>query len=141
MYNNVKNHIFNLENELIKSKVRKSSEKVSDLLDDNFFEFCSSGKEYRFNKNDTLLGFEEEELCFEIIDFRIEWISDNCLLALYKAIKHNETDVKKKYTNRSSIWKCKQGKWKLYFHQGTYTTKSVIEKQRVNSELIKTNEI
>ncbi len=65
----------------------------------------------------------DEELFWQIIDFKIEQLSDDYLLAIYKVIKHNETNENKKYTHRSSIWKYVDGKWKMYFHQGTYTSK------------------
>jgi len=44
---------------------------------------------------------------------------------MYKVIKHNRTD--KKYSLRSSIWKYCNGKWKMFFHQGTLSSKSEIE--------------
>ncbi|URZ08040.1 hypothetical protein CLROS_034060 [Clostridium felsineum] len=119
----LKDHILKLENDLVKSEVRKSAQKLNDLLADDFFEFCSNGKEYRYKNGDVLQEANDEELFWQIIDFKIEQLSDDYLLALYKVIKHTETDENKKYTHRSSIWKCVDGKWKMYFHQGTYTSK------------------
>jgi len=43
----------------------------------------------------------------------------NEALELYKVIKHNEANESKKYSLRSSIWKCYDDKWKMIFHQGT----------------------
>lgn len=119
----IKEHILKLENDLVKSEVRKSAQKLNDLLADDFFEFCSNGKEYRYKIGDVLQKANDEELFWQIIDFKIEQLSDDYLLALYKVIKHTETDENKKYTHRSSIWKYVDGKWKMYFHQGTYTSK------------------
>lgn len=119
----IKEHILKLENDLVKSEVRKSAQKLNDLLADDFFEFCSNGKEYRYKIGDVLQEANDEELFWQIIDFKIEQLSDDYLLALYKVIKHTETDENKKYTHRSSIWKYVDGKWKMYFHQGTYTSK------------------
>lgn len=50
-------------------------------------------------------------------------LADDCILAMYKVIKHDEPDENKKYSLRSSIWKYINGKWKMFFHQGTYTSK------------------
>ena len=60
-----------------------------------------------------------EELNWEIKDFRIKKLSEDCVMALYKLIKNNRCDNEKKYSFRSSIWKNVNNKWKLYFHQGT----------------------
>jgi hypothetical protein len=56
---------------------------------------------------------------WEIRDFEISQLSNECLLATYKLIKHNEPNEDIKYSLRSSIWKLLEGKWKMTFHQGT----------------------
>lgn len=40
-----------------------------------------------------------------------------------KVIKHNELNENMKYSLRSSTWKLINGTWKMFFHQGTLTTK------------------
>ena len=42
---------------------------------------------------------------------------------MYKVIKNDEIDEAKKYSLRSSVWKCFNGKWRMIFHQGTLTLK------------------
>ncbi len=42
--NCIKEHILELENNLLKSEVRKSAQKINDILTDDFIEFCSSGR-------------------------------------------------------------------------------------------------
>jgi hypothetical protein len=49
-------------------------------------------------------------------------LSNDCVLATYKLIEHNKINEKKKYSLRSSIWKCFDGRWKMFFHQGTLTS-------------------
>ena len=66
---------------------------------------------------------DNKELFWQIIDFKIKELSDDCILAMYKVIKHNEPNENKKYSLRSTIWKYIDGKWKMFFHQGTYTSK------------------
>jgi hypothetical protein len=119
----LKEHILKLESDLVKSEVRKSAQKISDILADDFFEFCSNGEEYHYKNGDVFQEQNDEELFWQIIDFKIKQLSDDCLLARYKVIKHNEANENKKYTHRSSIWKCIDGKWKMIFHQGTCTSK------------------
>ncbi|WP_072773109.1 DUF4440 domain-containing protein [Desulfitobacterium chlororespirans] len=120
----VEEHIWQLEKDLLASQVRKSAQRISDLLAHNFIEFCSNGSEYHYKNGDVFQEQDDnKELCWQIKDFRIEHLSDGCLLALYRVIKHNEPDENKRYSLRSSIWKRMDGKWKMVFHQGTFTTK------------------
>lgn len=117
-------YILELEKELVKLETRKSAEKISELLSDEYVEFCSSGYVYYYNKGDT---FAEEnnfsEINWEIKEFKIKQLSQECILSTYKVIKHDEIDEHKKYSLRSSIWKCYDRKWKMIFHQGTLTSK------------------
>ncbi|EKQ53606.1 MULTISPECIES: DUF4440 domain-containing protein [unclassified Clostridium] len=110
------------ENELLKSEIRKSPQKIKEILADDFIEYTSSGSEYHYKSGDV---FQEQndsnELFGQIIDFKIKQLSDNCILATYKLVKHNELNENKKYSLRSSIWKCFDGRWKMIFHQGTLT--------------------
>lgn len=116
--------ILQLENDLLKSEIRKSPQKINEILADDFIEFTSSGSEYHYKSGDV---FQEQndnhELFLQIIDFKIKQLSDDCILAMYKIIKHNEPNENKKYSLRSSIWKCYNRKWKMLFHQGTLTSK------------------
>lgn len=112
--------ILRLENDLLSSEIRKSSEKINEILDDEFVEYTSSGKEYHYKKGDVFQGKEDDsELDWEITNFKIKELSEECILATYKVVKNNEIDESKKYSLRSSIWKCFDGKWKMIFHQGT----------------------
>lgn len=115
--------IFQLENDLLKSEIRKSPEKISELLAEDFIEFTSSGSEYHYKSGDVFQKQEDNsKLLWQITDFIIKQLSDDCILAIYKVIKHNETNENKKYSLRSSIWKSYCGKWKMIFHQGTPTS-------------------
>jgi len=112
--------ILKLENDLLKSEIRKSTQKINEILADDFIEFTSSGSEYHYKSGDV---FQEQndnhELLWQIVDFKIKQLSDHCILAIYRLIKHNEVNENIKYSLRSSIWKCCDGKWKMLFHQGT----------------------
>lgn len=120
----IEKHILQLENDLMKSETRKSPQKINEILADDFNEFCSAGFEYHYKNGDV---FQEQndnnELDWEIIDFKTEQLSDDCILTMFKLIKHNHSNKNNKYSLRSSIWKCYDGKWKMFFHQGTLTSK------------------
>ena len=117
----LKKHILQLENYLLKLEVRQSVEKTSELLSDNFTEFCSSGQIYHYNKGQAINEGNLQAIDWEIADFEINLLSNDCLLATYRLIKHSESNENKKYSLRSSIWKYFDGKWKMIFHQGTLT--------------------
>lgn len=116
--------ILQLEGDLLKSEIRKSSQKINELLADDFVEFTSSGAEYYYKSGDVFQKQNDNhELICDIIDFKIKQLSEDCILATYKVIKHNESNENKKYSLRSSIWKCYDRRWKMLFHQGTLTSK------------------
>ena len=120
----LKRQILQLENDLLKPEIRQSIEKTSELLSDGFTEFCSSGYIYHYNTGQAINeGTDLQEMDWEITDFEINQLSNDCVLATYRLIKHSELNENKKYSLRSSIWKCFDGKWKMIFHQGTLTYK------------------
>ncbi|MBD7912993.1 MULTISPECIES: DUF4440 domain-containing protein [Clostridium] len=118
--NSIKEEILRLENDLLKSEVRKSAKKINNLLANDFIEFCSSGQEYHYKSGDVFQETDDKNSLYgEILDFEIKELSDDCILAMYKIKKYNESGKGKITTLRSSIWKCINGKWKMVFHQGT----------------------
>ena len=113
--------ILKLENSLLQPEVRQSADQISELLSDDFTEFCSSGRVYEYKRGDIIDSRNESDIPdWEIKDFSIEIIARDVILAKYKTIKHSKLD-KKVYSLRSSIWKYIKGKWKMIFHQGTIT--------------------
>lgn len=124
----LKEHILQLENDLLKSEIRKSSERISELLANDFIEFCSSGDEYHYKDGDVFQAENDNStLDWEISDFQIKELSNDCILSLFKLIKHDVVDGNKKYSLCSSIWRIYDGEWKMFFHQGTLTSKDELE--------------
>lgn len=120
----LKTQILQLENDLLRPEIRQSAEKTSELLADGFTEFCSSGDIYKYIYGQAIdQSTNLKEMDWEITDFEINQLSENCVLATYRLIKHSELNQNKKYSLRSSIWKCFEGKWKMAFHQGTLIKK------------------
>ncbi|MGL5693959.1 MAG: DUF4440 domain-containing protein [Peptostreptococcaceae bacterium] len=115
MITKISEEIYELENKLLSTDIRKSTKEIKELLDANFTEFCASGKVYNYSEGDT---FYEENVSYNIIDFSIIELSQNCILSKYKLEKVNEIN-EVTYSNRSSVWKNFRGKWKMIFHQGT----------------------
>lgn len=120
--NDLSELIYKLEGELLKSDVRKSAERISNYISDDFIEFTSHGKEYHYKHGDVYQDKDNDtKLNWEIKDFKIKQLSNECVLATYKVVKHDEIDEDNKYSLRSSIWKLQKDKWKMIFHQGTLT--------------------
>lgn len=50
-------------------------------------------------------------------NFEIHQLSEDTVLTTYRI--YNE--IKMEHTLRSSIWKYRNGRWQMFFHQGTKT--------------------
>lgn len=106
-----------LEEDLWRTEVRFSKERMDVLLDDDFIEFGSSEKIY--NKQETLnIPFQEINAQLPLAEFLIKLLSASVVLINYRSIQNSTEGIKKK-TLRSSIWIKKNNAWKIIFHQGT----------------------
>ncbi|WP_413381898.1 DUF4440 domain-containing protein [Alkalihalobacillus sp. 1P02AB] len=106
-------HILQLEKRVMGYQVHEMAE----LLADDFVEHGSSGR--IFDKKDQLNTLDyKNTITYTVTDFNIKILSLDVLLATYKTLRHpdNKTSI------RSSIWRRKEGKWQMVFHQGTPTT-------------------
>jgi len=113
--NNLKDHIRQLEEKLLKPGVRSSRVELKKLLADGFFEFGSSGRVLYKDEDiaDDGIGMVKMNLS----DFEIRPLSDDIVLATYRIVNENTNQ----HSLRSSIWKLNEGGWKMVFHQGTKT--------------------
>ena len=102
---------------LMKEHVRNNPDKIAELLNDNFIEFTSSGKQYNYSFGDTF-GASNSTIEMEDESVRTIVLNDETILLLYVAIKKN-LDGSCNRSRRSSVWNKINGKWKLVFHQGT----------------------
>ena len=111
--------LFN-EKELLRPEVRRSAEKIAELLSESFFEFGSSGNIYHYHKGDIFLEGPVNEGDWEITDFSLAQVSTDSVIATYIATKHTEPVAAQKVSLRCSLWEKEEGVWKVKFHQGTY---------------------
>ncbi|MCK0472931.1 DUF4440 domain-containing protein [Halalkalibacter sp. APA_J-10(15)] len=109
----LKAHLKELEESHLMPEIRTSSEKLDRLLTDDFFEFGSSGSV--IHKEDCVgeEGVEVRELSLR--DFEIHPMSSKAILTTYRV----RDETRKQDTLRSSIWKHIDGRWQMFFHQGT----------------------
>ncbi|MEG2289003.1 MAG: DUF4440 domain-containing protein [Clostridium sp.] len=130
--NSIQDHILKLEKDLLKSEVRKSSQRINEILSNDFIEFCSSGNVYNYKNGDIHQAVDDNNILdWEVLDFKVKELSNDCVLAMYNLIKHNEIDKYKKNSLRSSVWKYYDGNWKMIFHQGTLSSEYEMENNLV----------
>lgn len=101
-----------LELELVQPATRRNATRLSELIDDGFEEFGSSGKSYR--KKDILDSLlEENKVHYKLSNFEFKTLSKDCILVKYKSTSNGTV------TLRSSIWIKNSGNWKMLHHQST----------------------
>ncbi|MNO19890.1 hypothetical protein D3C76_96340 [compost metagenome] len=109
----LRKHICELEELLLTTEVRTSPQQLSLLLADDFFEYGSSGTVW-YKKD--MMGEEGAGMVeLTLSEFALHPLSEDAVLATYKTFNAKNGG----YTLRSSIWRCKGGRWQMLFHQGT----------------------
>ena len=118
MDNQLTIQIKDLEVELLQPDVRKSPNRLNELLADDFFEFGASGN--RYSKHEMLdLMQEGREAKYTVHDFATVQISPDTILATYRVEKELLDNGEKSFSLRSSLWQNRNGQWQMFFHQGT----------------------
>jgi hypothetical protein len=104
--------LFELETSLHKKEIRNSPAAVAALLADDFTEFGSSGRVYDKSAIIELLRTEavapDQKVTVE--NFMVRELSPTVALVTY---------LSSKGTLRSSIWRLRDSRWQMIFHQGT----------------------
>lgn len=110
----LKEHLCQLEEQLLKPDIRKSSEELSKLLAEEFFEFGSSGNVW-YKKDIGSEGISVRKMTLH--NFEMNSLAPDIALTTYRVTD----ETRNLDTLRSSIWKLKDGRWQMVFHQGTPT--------------------
>lgn len=114
MMDNLKEHLQQLEESHTGLEVRMSRARLDEILADDFFEIGSSG--FMYDKKECLeTGVVLSEM--KLHNYEIYPLAHDIVLATYFLVD----TTRERNTLRSSIWKFIDGKWQLYFHQGTIT--------------------
>lgn len=109
-----KNLLRRLEEELLQPKIRRNPDRVRELLANEFREITSAGIE--FDKAQVLDSLKNEpEIQRSLSGFKITELVPDVVLATYTLAK----GAPQIQSLRSSIWKYKEGRWQMIFHQGT----------------------
>ena len=117
MANDLLDLLVDLERGLHRKSIRRSKQKLNELLHDDFEEIGASGRTY---KKDQIIEELLNETPFTInaSDFKLRIFSEDIAQLKY-ITKNTASDNLTLTTLRSSIWKNEGSKWKMVFHQGT----------------------
>ena len=112
-----------LEEALMQPDVRKSRERMGELLDPEFVEFGSSG--VPFNRAQVLEALEHEALedpppRRSIVNHEVVMLADTVALTRYRVVRVGRPGERETQSLRSSIWRQSEGRWRMLFHQGTF---------------------
>lgn len=111
-------HLQALEAALQSAAVRADSASLALLLAEEFFEFGSSGNVW--TRAATLADLPAEQFTpRSISDFQAQLLADDVALLTYRSQRHAAGAVPASASLRSSLWKWRDGRWQMAFHQGT----------------------
>jgi hypothetical protein len=111
-------HIRELEERLLQPEVRRSRENLEELLTDDFAEFASDGAAYT---KAQVIDALQSELPSQrsLIDFRLVALAEDVVLSTYRSTRRGDALREPVESLRSSIWKRRNARWQMIFHQGT----------------------
>ena len=111
-------HLRQLEESLTQPDVRHSREALARLLAEDFREFGSSGRIFdRQRIIEALQG--QPQLHIEIEDFEVQCLAPDLALATYRGRVVMPASGTRLNSLRSSIWRRREDRWEMVFHQGT----------------------
>lgn len=101
------------EKALTDPDVRRSPQRVDQLLHPEFVEIGSSGDVY---DRDTMIEMMTSEAPGGVVirDFKVHLLSDDTALVTYRSIGTSGKEAR-----RTSIWVDEGSGWRLFHHQGT----------------------
>ena len=123
MGNPLESELLALEEALLDPEVRRSPERMGALLADEFVEFASSGVAY--DKRRILEVLQDEALADDpvtrsIAHFEAVPLAADVALTRYRLLRRRSTHEEPTQSLRSSIWRRRDGRWQMAFHQGTF---------------------
>ncbi len=106
-----------LELELLEPAVRASAARVAELLDEAFVEFGAPGR--CFDKPAVLQALPAESGAFRYraFDMRAQLLAPELAHLRYR--ERSGGGEPPRQALRSSLWRYRDGQWRMLFHQGT----------------------
>lgn len=107
-----------LEESMAQPETRHSPELLARLLADDFREFGSSGRV--FDKKQIIDALQEQPgLQIWLEEFDMKRLAPDLALVTYRGNCRFVDSGKISRSLRSSIWRNRDGRWEVLFHQGT----------------------
>lgn len=111
-------HLQALEAALQSEAVRADSTRLAALLAGEFVEFGSSGTVW--TRAATLADLPAEQFSpRSISDFQARLLAEDVAFVTYRSLRHAVGARPASASLRSSLWKRRDGRWQMTFHQGT----------------------
>ncbi|MEG4298992.1 DUF4440 domain-containing protein [Microcoleus sp. Pol11C1] len=105
-----------LEQELWREETRVNTERMNELIAQDFFEFGRSGRVWQ--RQDTLVAEpSSRDVLRPLPEFHIRLLDENIAQVTYDSAFIYDGVVE--HTHRSSIWSRTASGWVVRFHQGT----------------------
>ena len=115
---NIQAHLIDLETQLHRQEVRADADALRALIADDFFEFGVSGTVW--TRESVIDALKDEAFSpREATDFRLTLLADDVALLTYRAHRGATAVRPAADSLRSSIWRLREGRWQMVFHQGT----------------------
>jgi hypothetical protein len=105
--------LYALELELMRPSTRGSRATLEEMIDEEFVAFASTGAVYDREATLSALLLERPQ-AWSIGGFRARLIAPGVALTTYVATTSTGPS-----SQRSSIWRLADGRWRMTFHQGT----------------------
>ena len=125
-------HFRSLEEQLLQPEIRKNSERLGDLLADEFIEFGSSGR--TFDKRSVIDRLPQEQrdpeaqsMQWTITEFSARRLAPRVVLVTYRRGTRRDASAEATYSLRSSIWRSTGSKWLMIFLQGTPASRPLLQ--------------
>jgi len=107
-----------LERELHRREVRASAGRLAELLDEDFHELGVSGAVW--TREAIVAALKDEVFSPRTISgFRVQRLASDLALATYRAHRAAIPERPAAESLRSSLWRLRDGRWRMAFHQGT----------------------
>ena len=107
-----------LEAELLQPGSRRSTDKLNELIAEDFIEIGESGSRYTKKEVIGLLP-KQAPARHAVSDFQAREISPDLVLATYTVATTLEETSSTTHSRRSLVWRRRDGRWQVVFHQGT----------------------
>ena len=108
-----------LEERLLQPEVRRARAELTALLDEDFVEIGASGRRYDRAAIIAALAADAAPGRVTLADFSARALAPDLVQLVFRTVRDGDPP---RAAWRSSLWRRRDGRWRMLFHQGTLTT-------------------